>query len=99
LGPFFVDFCCFEERLVIEADGGQHAEMKDRDDNRTHYLAEQGFRVLRFWNNDILKNTDAVCEQILNELSAVSLSPRERVAEPGEAPHPDPLPQGEGETA
>jgi very-short-patch-repair endonuclease len=48
-------------------------------------LAENGFRVLRFWNNDILKNTDAVCEQILSELRT--------------APHPSPLPQGEGGTA
>ena len=64
LGPFIADFACIEHRLVIEADGGQHAESKS-DDRRTAWLEHRGWRVLRFWNNDILKNTDDVQEMIL----------------------------------
>ena len=77
LGPFFTDFCCMDKRLVVEVDGSQHSDMKDEDANRTQYLGQQGFRVQRFWNNDVLANTDAVCEQILEELRKVNTaSPR-----------------------
>jgi very-short-patch-repair endonuclease len=68
LGPFFADFACVEHRLVIEADGGQHAE-SETDPRRTAWLEKHGWRVLRFWNSDILKNTDDVQEAILAVLN------------------------------
>ena len=68
IGPYFADFCCVEARLIIELDGGQHAEQVDRDGRRTAYLAEQGFRVIRFWNHDVLARTDVVLETIGTEL-------------------------------
>ena len=63
IGPYVVDFVCRERRLVIEVDGGQHAENK-RDMARDQWLAERRYRVLRFWNNDVLKNTEGVLEVI-----------------------------------
>ncbi len=64
IGAYFADFVCREAMLVIELDGGQHADSV-RDDRRTKYLNEQGYSVLRFWNNDILSNTDGVLEALL----------------------------------
>ena len=64
LGPFVVDFCCMEVGLVIEVDGGQHSEREQADARRTRMLEEQGFRVVRFWNNEVLEQTEAVVEQI-----------------------------------
>ena len=57
--PYFVDFVCRERRLVIELDGGQHAE-SERDVVRDRWLADHRYRVLRFWNNDVLSNIDGV---------------------------------------
>jgi very-short-patch-repair endonuclease len=68
IGPYVADFVCFEARLVIEVDGGQHAAAKDRDDQRTAWLASQNFRVVRFWDNDVLLQTDAVLEEIRQAL-------------------------------
>ena len=56
-------------RLIVEADGGQHAE-NPNDEERDRWLAGAGYRVLRFWNNDILKNSSGVLEAILAELSS-----------------------------
>jgi very-short-patch-repair endonuclease len=67
LGPYIVDFACIEHRLVIEADGGQHADNAD-DAKRTAWLECRGWRVLRFWNNDILTNTEGVQLAILQAL-------------------------------
>jgi very-short-patch-repair endonuclease len=67
LGPFIADFVCVEHRVVIEADGGQHAENRG-DARRTECLEARGWRVLRFWNNDILANTEGVQEAILRAL-------------------------------
>jgi very-short-patch-repair endonuclease len=64
IGPFFADFCCPALKLVIELDGGQHAERVDYDEARTAYLAAQGYDVIRFWNSDVKDGLDAVCEQI-----------------------------------
>lgn len=64
IGPFIADFACPEEKLVIELDGGQHAERKEQDAARTRWLAARGYRVLRFWNNDVLTQTDAVVQVI-----------------------------------
>jgi very-short-patch-repair endonuclease len=82
LGPFIVDFCCWERRLIVELDGGQHTEEGDR--KRTEWLERKGYRVIRFWNNDVLTNLDGVLEAIVIALTS--------------DPHPGPLPQaGEGE--
>jgi very-short-patch-repair endonuclease len=61
---FIVDFVSFEKRIVIELDGGQHAEDKDRDKERDKWLKENGYIVLRFWNNDLFENMDGVLEII-----------------------------------
>lgn len=71
LGPFILDFACIEHRLAIEADGGQHADSTD-DQRRTAWLERRGWQVLRFWNNDILVNTDGVRDVILWALKARS---------------------------
>jgi very-short-patch-repair endonuclease len=67
LGPFVVDFCCLERRLVVEVDGGQHNDEVDR--NRTRWLANEGYRVIRFWNNDVLTNLDGVLEALAQALA------------------------------
>ena len=69
IGPFIADFVCQELRLVIEADGGQHAD-NIRDKRRTAFLEGKGYRVLRFWNNEILGNLDGVAQVIAAALSA-----------------------------
>jgi len=60
------DFVCFELRIVVEVDGGQHAEQVSFDEERTRWLETRGYRVLRFWNNDVLANTDAVAQTIFD---------------------------------
>ena len=67
IGRFVVDFACTKHRLVIEADGGQHNE-STADIRRTAWLESQGWRVIRFWNNDILVNTEGVLSTILRAL-------------------------------
>jgi oxygen-independent coproporphyrinogen-3 oxidase len=87
LGRFVVDFACMDAKLIVELDGGQHADHTADDAARTQYLQRGGFRVLRFWNDDALLRTEAVLEQVLQTLRDIS-------------PHPNPLPQaGEGEHA
>jgi len=68
-GEFVVDFVCMERRLAIEIDGGQHAESTARDALRTKSLAAKGYRVLRFWNNEVLQNIEEVKEEIWRALS------------------------------
>ncbi len=63
---YIVDFVCLEKHLVIECDGSQHTEEKDKE--RTKFLEQAGYRVLRFWNNEILENIEGVYEIILMEL-------------------------------
>ena len=70
IGVYIVDFVCLEQKLVIELDGGQHTGQAKYDERRTKALLDKGFRVLRFWNNDVLNNTDAVLETILAALNA-----------------------------
>ncbi|HXP74044.1 MAG TPA: endonuclease domain-containing protein [Stellaceae bacterium] len=67
LGRYIVDFVCIEHRLVIEADGGQHNE-NAADERRTAWLEQQGRQVLRFWNNEVLTNSEGVQEMILEVL-------------------------------
>ena len=73
IGPFIADFACVEHRLVVEADGGQHNGCT-ADGRRTDWLADRGWRVLRFWNNDILANTPGVLEAILAALPVPTLT-------------------------
>jgi len=65
VGPYIVDFICIEKNLVIEVDGGKHAENEDLDIQRSEYLNNMGYRVFRFWNNQVLQETEAVLEMIL----------------------------------
>ncbi len=81
IGPFITDFCCVERGLVVELDGGQHAEQGAADQRRTGAIETQGYRVVRFWNNDVLTNLTGVLERISEELKSPhpSLSQRARV--------------------
>ena len=83
IGAYIADFACHAARIVIEVDGGQHNEPKGiaRDDARTEWLVSQGYRVIRFWNNDVLSNIEGVMTEIANFLKS---------------PHPNPPHQGEG---
>ena len=90
LNGFIVDFCCPDAKLVIELDGGQHAERQEQDSIRTKNLETSGYFVLRFWNNEVLRNIDGVLEEILSRAS------QQQRFEP---PHPTPLPSGEREPA
>jgi very-short-patch-repair endonuclease len=65
-GPFFLDFACVEAHLAVEVDGGRHAEEVDYDARRTAFLEAAGWRVIRFWNLDVLTNRDGVCLSILD---------------------------------
>ncbi|MCF2525562.1 DUF559 domain-containing protein [Bradyrhizobium sp. G127] len=80
IGPFIVDFVSRRARLVIELDGGQHSE-NTADTNRTQQIENRGYRVLRFWNHEVLDNIDGVLAVIQNAVT----------------PTPDPSPQGGGE--
>jgi very-short-patch-repair endonuclease len=64
LGPYIVDFVCLAARLIIEVDGGQHSERMEADARRTEWLEGQGFRVIRFWNNDVLGTIEGVLTMI-----------------------------------
>jgi very-short-patch-repair endonuclease len=66
IGPYIVDFVCRTAKLAIEVDGGQHSE--EADAPRTEIIESFGYRVIRFWNNDVLGNTEGVLELIRQEL-------------------------------
>jgi len=83
IGPYIVDLVCFHQRLIIEVDGGHHSEQQDYDSQRTAWLESQGFRVLRFWNN-----------QVLNEATAVVDAIAEALEDQPVTPHPSLPPQG-----
>ncbi len=72
LGTYIADFVCHEAKLIIEVDGGQHAQSA-ADSTRDQWFAEHGYRVLRYWNNDVLEQTEAVLEHILATLSPTPL--------------------------
>ena len=65
MGPYILDFICIERKLVIELDGGQHQQRIEYDGRRTRWLRSQGYTVLRFWNNEVLEDIDAVLNSIL----------------------------------
>ena len=69
LGRYVVDFLCEEARLIVEVDGGQHAEQVERDAERTQWLSARGYIVLRFWNNDVLGNIEGVLATLSPALS------------------------------
>lgn len=71
IGPYFADFVCREMALIIEVDGGQHAQ-SSQDERRTQFLTAEGYSVLRLWNNDVLSNLDGVHSAIV---SALALNP------------------------
>ncbi len=80
--PYIVDFVCLDAKLIIEADGGQHADQAAYDGRRTAKLESMGYRVMRFWNHEILGELPGVLEQIASALL--------------EAPSPQPSPGGRG---
>jgi len=80
---FIVDFVCLEMRVVVEVDGGQHAGEKDKDNERGQYLERNGFKVLRFWNNEVLQNIQGVLEMIRSNCTAFP-SPQSPPARGGE---------------
>jgi len=71
---YYVDFVCRERRLIIELDGGQHSE-RPEDGQRDRELSALGYRVIRFWNNDVIENLDGVLETLLSELEKPPLTP------------------------
>jgi very-short-patch-repair endonuclease len=113
IGPYIVDFVCFERMVVLEIDGGQHADQTHRDARRTEYLKSRGFKVIRFWNNEVLGDTDSVLSVIQATLINSPSSPaipagvREYPAHPfggadvhrTSATTPSHLPKGEGSMA
>jgi very-short-patch-repair endonuclease len=78
IGPYFVDFACHQKRIVIEVDGSQHMTRLKVDAARTAFLKSRGYRVLRFWNNEVLQQTEEVMTAIHDALSEHG----------GSAPHP-----------
>ncbi|TCV80028.1 MULTISPECIES: endonuclease domain-containing protein [Methylomonas] len=64
IGPYIADFLCLEPKLIIELDGGQHATQQDQDEQRTRFLESLGYRVLRFWNHDVIRDIESVLETI-----------------------------------
>ena len=73
VGDYIVDFISFEKRLIIEIDGDQHAELnKENDRARTEYLKSRGYRVVRFWNTDVMQNIEGVIDEIVNTLTFTS---------------------------
>jgi len=66
IGNFIVDFVSFEPRIIIEVDGGQHAEQVAYDEKRTRWLEAQGYRVLRFWDNEVLADIEAVMQAVFD---------------------------------
>jgi len=66
IGDYIADFVSFDKQVIVEVDGSQHVVRKAKDDHRTKWLEERGFKVLRFWNNDVMKNIAGVLRVIRN---------------------------------
>ena len=77
--PYIADFVCVEAGLIVEIDGGQHHNSKERDANRSRYFAQMGYRTVRYWDNDVLLRTNEVLEAILLELNRPSPPPLSQV--------------------
>ncbi|MCY3823245.1 MAG: DUF559 domain-containing protein [Nitrospinae bacterium] len=69
IGPYIADFACMSDKLLIELDGGGHAEQKTKDRQREEYLRRRGYRVLRFWNTEVLENLSGVLEKVRETLA------------------------------
>ena len=69
IGRYIVDFACLEKRLIVEVDGGQHDINRDDDTVRDAWLTKEGYRVLRFWNNEVLSNREGVLARIAEALA------------------------------
>ena len=111
VGPYIADFACVERGLIVELDGGQHAEQQRYDARRTEFLVARGFKVIRFLDNEALTQTQATLESILQELESrpsPQPSPRKRgegdrlrsARASGEclSPQPSPRKRGEGDS-
>ena len=86
LGRYIADFVCHEARLIVEVDGGQHDCLPQQDALRSRFLQSEGYRVMRFWNNEVTGNIEGVWDVIFAAMSAAA------------PPHPNPLPaRGERE--
>jgi very-short-patch-repair endonuclease len=83
IGPYIADFASHQAKLVIEIDGGQHGAQLSQDETRSLRLASDGYRVLRFWNNDVLSNIEGVLVEFQSAIAST--------------PTPNPSPQGGGE--
>ena len=83
IGRYIADFACHKMRIIVEVDGGQHGARSAADEERTKILEAHGYRVLRYWNNDVLSNINGVLEDILSAITTT--------------PTPNPSPQGGGE--
>ena len=83
ISDYIVDIVCFEQKMIVEIDGGQHLESSE-DELRDAKLTKMGFKVLRFWNNNVMQNLDGILMTILQHLQTTT-------------PLPNPLPQGERE--
>ncbi len=70
IGHYVTDFCSLKGRLVIELDGSQHLEHQEHDENRTKYLESQGYKVLRFWNNQVMDDMESVVKSIVEALES-----------------------------
>lgn len=85
IGDYIIDFACMDRKLIVELDGSQHTLQREYDEERTRWLESQGYRVLRFWNFEVMEDVEAVLERIWNSLDLL------------EAPPPRPSPtRGEG---
>ena len=92
-GLFILDFVCLEKRVALEVDGSQHMDMTEEDAERSLWLKQAGFQVLRFWNNEVLNEIEGVLDAIYEALN--SPAPGSRTY-PQTHPHPGPPLEGEG---
>ena len=76
IGNYIVDFCAPRRKLIIELDGSQHFEQQEYDEERTKYLETRGYKVLRFWNNDVMNDIESVLQAIWNVLNDETDLPR-----------------------
>lgn len=69
IGNYIVDFCAARKKLIIELDGSQHLDQQEYDEERATFLKSKGYRILRFWNNDVMNNIDSVLRAIFSNLN------------------------------
>ncbi len=84
VGPYVVDFICINEKLIIELDGSQHQQKQAYDAKRTAFLEQAGYRVMRFWDNDVLLQTESVMQAIYDALGSPHPGPLPTIAERGD---------------